>query len=141
MNERNPVRGTWRELSLSFDEARAQLPELLKQEGFGVLTQVNLDDVFDAKLGERFPRYTILGACNPSLAHAALSKDLTVGLMLPCNVVLYERDDGRASLGLVDPVETLGLTDNPAIVALAREVQTRLARVAERALTATTPAA
>lgn len=88
--------GHWHDLKNSYDEALARLPDALKQEGFGIITQVDIQEVFKTKLGIDFRRYRIFGACNPSLAHRALQSDPRVGVLLPCNVVLYEKDDGTA---------------------------------------------
>src|SRR5579859_6001230 len=102
------ARGTWHELKIGFDEVLARLPEALQGEGFGIITQIDIQETFKAKLGVDFRRYRIFGACNPSFAHTALQKDPRVGVLLPCNVVLYEKDDGKAVIGAVDPMKTLG---------------------------------
>ncbi len=122
--------GHWRELSIGFDEAERLLPEALSKEGFGIITEMDLKKTFSAKLGVDFRRYRIFGACNPALAHAALQADLRLGVLLPCNVVLFETDDGRAVIGAVDPMQTLGAgAGAPALADLAREVGARLERV------------
>lgn len=121
--------GTWRDLSLGFDDALARLPEALKKEGFGVITQIDMQATLKAKIGVDFPRYEILGACNPSLAHEALLKDPRVGVLLPCNVVLHERADGQVVVGAVDPMQTIGAHASAELVALARDVGARLERV------------
>lgn len=121
-------RGTWRPLELGFDAAVELLPDALKVEGFGVITQIDLQQTFKAKLGVDTRRYRIFGACNPEFALKAVTTDPRAGLLLPCNVVLFERDDGRAVLGIVDPVQQLGATDGP-LAAIAHEIGGRLARV------------
>ncbi|HZZ85184.1 MAG TPA: DUF302 domain-containing protein [Anaeromyxobacteraceae bacterium] len=113
---------------LSYDEALAKLPDLLKAEGFGVLTQIDVKDTLKQKLGVDFRRYRILGACNPQLAHRALSSELGVGVMLPCNVAVWERDDGRTEVAAIDPSATMAAA-LPALVPLAAEVKERLGRV------------
>ncbi len=118
-----------RELEVSFDEAVSRLPAALGGEGFGVLTQIDVDAVFAQKLGQPFRRYRIFGACNPKLAHRALSASLMVGVMLPCNVVLWEKDDGRAVVTAVDPTASPAAAAEPAFAELAREVRERLERV------------
>ena len=124
------ARGHWKNLSISYEEALARLPDALKKEGFGIITQIDMQETFKAKLGVDFRRYRIFGACNPSFAHAALQKDPRVGLLLPCNVVLYEKDDGKAVVGAVDPMQTLGATaEGTALAEVAREVTARLERV------------
>ncbi len=116
-------------LSLSFDEALAALPEALRTEGFGILTQIEVDSIFQQKLGKPFRRYRILGTCNPTLAHRALSANLIAGVMLPCNIVLWERDDGKAEVAAVDPRVNPAALAEPAIAELANEVHARLSRV------------
>ena len=121
--------GLWRELSMGFDDAERHLREALANEGFGIITEIDLKKTFSAKLGVEFRRYRILGACNPRFAHAALQTDLTLGVLLPCNVVLYETDDGKTVIGAVDPMQTLGAgAGAPALADLAREVGARLER-------------
>jgi uncharacterized protein (DUF302 family) len=124
------ARGHWKDLAIGYEEALARLPEALKKEGFGVLTQIDVQETLKAKLGVHFRRYRIFGACNPSFAHEALQKDVHIGVLLPCNVVLYEKDDGKAVVGAVDPMQTLGATGGGAALAeVAREVGARLDRV------------
>lgn len=123
-------RGHWKELSIGYEEALSRLPEALKKEGFGIITQIDIQETFKAKLGVDFRRYRIFGACNPSFAHTALQKDPRVGVLLPCNVVLYEKDDGRAVVGAVDPMQTLGASGQEGGLSdLARDVGARLERV------------
>ena len=93
---------------MSYDDALSRLPEALKKEGFGIITESDMQATLKAKLGAEFRRYRIVGACNPSLAHAALQIDPRVGVLLPCNVVIYESDHGTAVIGAVDPMQTLG---------------------------------
>jgi len=114
-----------------FDEVLARLPELLQAEGFGVLTRIDVKDTLKQKLGVDFRRYTILGACNPGFAHQALSADLEVGAMLPCNVVVYEGDDGKAVVVAVDPMQTIAAA-NPEVRRVAEQVRERLERVVAR---------
>lgn len=120
--------GIHRTLHSSYDEALAALPAALKAEGFGVLTEIDIQSTLKQKLGVDFRRYRILGACNPPFAHQALSADLGAGLLLPCNVVVYERDDGRAEVLAIDPTLTMANSGNPALVALAVSVKERLSR-------------
>ncbi|HEX7478883.1 MAG TPA: DUF302 domain-containing protein [Polyangiales bacterium] len=122
--------GHFRELSISYDAALARLPEALKHEGFGVITEIDLQATFKAKLGIDFRRYRILGACNPSFAHRALQADTRVGVLLPCNVALYETDEGKAIVGAVNPMQTLDAgVEGSALAEVAREVGERLERV------------
>ena len=123
-------RGTWKDLRVSFDAAVERLPQALQTEGFGVITQIDLQQTFRAKLGVDFHRYRIFGACNPAFALEAVETDPRAGLLLPCNVVLFERDDGRAMLGIIDPVQQLNAPDGP-LGDIAIELGKRLARVAQ----------
>jgi uncharacterized protein (DUF302 family) len=124
-----PELGLKRELSCGFDEALTRIPEALKSEGFGVLTEIDVAETFKKKLGVDFRRYRILGACNPNLAHKALSANLDVGLMLPCNLIVYEGDGGRAVVAAVDPMRTIAAQEEPQIREVATAVAERLARV------------
>jgi uncharacterized protein (DUF302 family) len=121
-------RGTWQALRVSFETAAERLPQALQAEGFGVITQIDLQQTFQAKLGVNFRRYRIFGACNPAFALKAVDLDPRAGLLLPCNIVLFERDDGTAVLGVIDPVQQLNAPDGP-LGAIAHEIGERLARV------------
>jgi uncharacterized protein (DUF302 family) len=116
-------------LPLKFDEAVAKLPEALATEGFGVLTQIDVQNVFAQKLQTPFRRYKIFGACNPSLAHRALNSTLYAGIMIPCNVILWEEDDGTTTVAAVNPVQAPAAQAEPSIAELARDVVARLERV------------
>jgi len=113
-----------------YDTVLAMLPEALKAEGFGVLTQIDVRDTLREKLGIEFRRYKIFGACNPALAHRALQAELEVGVMLPCNVIAYEEGD-HTMVVAVDPMETIA-ADSAALRPIAEEVRGKLARVLER---------
>jgi uncharacterized protein (DUF302 family) len=117
---------------LRYDEALARLPEILKSEGFGIITEIDIQDTLKKKIGVDFRRYRILGACNPHFAHEALSRDLGIGMMLPCNVAIYEGDDGRAVVSAVDPQQAMATHDSPAMVALAQKVRTKLQAVLQK---------
>jgi uncharacterized protein (DUF302 family) len=124
--------GLRRETRRGFDDVRAALPELLKTEGFGILTEVDVRETMKQKLSVEFRRFKILGACNPSLAHQALSLDLRAGMMMPCNVSLYEADDGTTVVMAVDPTQLPVAQGDSPLAGLAREVRDRLGRVLER---------
>lgn len=127
-----PGPGHWKDLSIGYEEALARLPAALKKEGFGVITEIDFKETLKAKIGVEFRRYRLIGACNPGFAHAALQSDPRIGLLLPCNFAVYEKDDGKASVGAVDPMQTLGASSaDPALAKLAKEVADRLERVLE----------
>ncbi|RME49277.1 MAG: DUF302 domain-containing protein [Chloroflexi bacterium] len=115
-------------LSVDFDEAVARVTDALKAEGFGILTEIDVKATLKKKLDVDFRRYVILGACNPPLAHKALQADLEIGLLLPCNVIVYE-ENGGSVVSIVDPIAMLGVVNNPALNEVAVAAQTRLQRV------------
>lgn len=119
-----------RRLPLTFDKALQRVKDALKREGFGVLTEIDMKETLREKLDVDFRSYHIIGACNPPLAHRALQAELDVGLLLPCNVVVYE-DDGGSVVAAFDPVAAMGLADNPGLSEIAREAKERLRRVLE----------
>jgi uncharacterized protein (DUF302 family) len=125
-----PSYGFGLHLDFPFDEAVARLRAALKEQGFGVLTEIDVQKTLHEKLGVAFRRYAILGACNPPLAHRALQAELDIGLLLPCNVVLYAEGAGTA-IKVMDPQAALGLVDNPAIAPVAREARARLEKALE----------
>jgi uncharacterized protein (DUF302 family) len=116
-------------LSLPYDEALARTRQALKAEGFGVLTEIDVQATLKARLNQEFRKYVILGACNPPLAHQALSSELELGLFLPCNVIVYE-DAGGSTVSIIDPQAMLGMVGSPALEPVAREAGVRLRRVA-----------
>jgi len=122
--------GMVRETKLSYDDVLAKLPELLKVEGFGVLTRIDVKATLKEKLGVDFKRYQILGACNPKFAHQALTIEPSVGVLLPCNLAVYEQDGGGTTVRAIDPIQTMAGAD-PRFAEVATEVRTRLARVLE----------
>lgn len=117
-------------LHVNFETALARATEALKIEGFGVLTEIDVKETMKKKLGVEFPSYKILGACNPSLAHRALTIAPQVGLLLPCNVTVRQLDDGSCEVSLVDPLVMLGVITNRDLKEVAEEARIRLDRVA-----------
>jgi uncharacterized protein (DUF302 family) len=115
----------------SFDEIITAVTAALQTEGFGVLSDIDVAATFKAKLDIDRPRYRILGACNPALANQAIAADADIGLLLPCNVVVREEDQG-VTVAFMDPVAVLQLVDRPEVAALADDVRTRLERVRQR---------
>jgi uncharacterized protein (DUF302 family) len=111
----------------SFDEVLARVPEVLKAEGFGVLTRIDVKQTLKEKIGVDFRRYQILGACNPKYAHQALSTDPAIGSLLPCSVAVWEEDDGGVAVNAVDPLQTIAAS-NPAFQQVASEVRAKLVR-------------
>jgi len=120
--------GIRKTLDLGFDEALARVPEALKAEGFGVLTEIDVQATLKKKLDVDFRRYRILGACNPPFAHRALQHSLDVGMLMPCNVIVYETDDRKTVVSAVDPMQTMAAQGDPAIRPLAAEVRQKLQR-------------
>ena len=124
--------GIQAKLNLPYEQAVQKTTEALKAEGFGVLTEIDVKATLKQKLNADFRRYVILGACNPPLTYRALSANLDVGLLLPCNVTVYEEGDG-AIVTAVDPVAMLGvLKDDQVVCNVAEEAKVRLKRAIER---------
>jgi uncharacterized protein (DUF302 family) len=123
--------GIQKVLDMGFDEALVKVPEALKAEGFGVLTEIDVQATLKKKLDVDFRRYRILGACNPPFAHRALQHSLDVGMLMPCNVIVYETDDRKTVVSAVDPMQTMAAQGDPALRPLAEQVQQKLRRVVD----------
>ena len=116
-------------LQAPFEEAIKQAEAALKEEGFGVISRIDIQEALKTKIDVDFRPYTILGACNPALAHEALKLEDKVGTMLPCNVVVQAREDGTSEVAAIDPVASMQAIENPRLVEAANEVRQRLSRV------------
>ena len=122
--------GFGKSVPLPFDQAVARTRAALQEEGFGVLTEIDVKETLKKKLGVDFRRYRILGACNPTLAHKALSAEAQLGLLLPCNVVVQEAAEGGGVIvSILDPKAMFALVDNPEVAPVAGEADDRLRRV------------
>jgi uncharacterized protein (DUF302 family) len=122
--------GLKKTLSLPVERADELVREALLREGFGVLTEIDVERTLRAKLGVEFRPYRILGACNPPLAHRALMDELDIGLLLPCNVVVYQGDDEETSIvSILDPTQQLAIAGRDDLAPLAQDVRSRMERV------------
>ena len=123
--------GFGKNVDMNFDAAIDKVTADLQTEGFGVLSDIDVAAKMKEKLGEDMPRYRILGACNPALAHQAISAVPDIGLLLPCNVLVRENEEGAVTVSFMDPESVLSLVDHPGVKPLAGEVKARLERVLE----------
>ncbi len=121
--------GFGKTVPLEFEQAVDAVTKALKTEGFGVLSDIDVQSTLKTKLGTDMPPYRILGACNPPLAHRALTAEPAIGLLLPCNVVVRQDNSGTVHVEFMDPNAVLTLVDNPSVQDLAKEVRERLDRV------------
>lgn len=119
------------ETELGFDEAVNKVTESMKEQGFGILTEIDAKKVLKEKLGLDRKPYKILGACNPQFAHKAIDMEPEIGTLLPCNVLVYEKDDGTVVVSAMNPESALKLVGNPSIEDIARQVRTRIVKALE----------
>jgi len=119
-------------LKVPFDDAIARAEAALKTEGFGVISRIDIQQTLKSKIDVDFRPYTILGACNPTLAHEALQLEDKVGLMLPCNVIVQQSDSGEVEVAAIDPVASMQAISNPELVKAAEVVREKLARAIDR---------
>jgi uncharacterized protein (DUF302 family) len=120
------------DVDLPYEQALERITGALKEEGFGVLTTIDVRETLKQKLDRDFRKYMILGACNPPLADRALHTELEIGLLLPCNVIVYEREPGASSVAAVAPLPAMGMIGNKDLVDVAREADTRLRNALQR---------
>ncbi len=113
-----------------FDTVLDRVASALKEEGFGILTEIDVQATMESKLGIDYPQYRILGACNPKLAHKVLSANQEMGLLLPCNVTVVEAGDGKVEISIINPLRMMDIVGDPSIRKTAEEAQARLSRVA-----------
>ena len=113
----------------TFDEAIQKTTEELKKEGFGVLTEIDIKDTLKKKLDVDFKKYRILGACNPNMAHQALTTEDKIGTMLPCNVIVEEHEDGKVEISAVDPLASMQVVENDDLKTIANQVKKMLTKV------------
>ncbi|RMG78288.1 MAG: DUF302 domain-containing protein [Bacteroidetes bacterium] len=118
-------------LDLTFDKAESRVREALAKEGFGVLSEIDVKATLKKKLDVDFPRYKILGACNPPNAYKALSAEPRIGTMLPCNVIVRELENGRVEVAAVDPVASMQAVNNPSLGEIAGNIRNKLKSVVE----------
>jgi uncharacterized protein (DUF302 family) len=118
-------------LNTSYEEAVEKVTQGLKEEGFGILTQIDVKDTLKRKLNVDFRKYVILGACNPPFAYQSLQAETEIGLLLPCNVIVYEDNSGNAVVSAIDPESAMGRIDNPKLKEIAAQVGTKLKAVIE----------
>ena len=130
-NEENTMYGFNATLRLSFDEAIERVLAALKMEGFGVLSDIDVQHAMKEKLGVDMPPYRILGACNPPLAHKALQAEPDIGLLLPCNVVVRQEGESHVTVAFIDPLVIMEMVDKPEVQAVAKDAEQRLRRVCE----------
>jgi uncharacterized protein (DUF302 family) len=117
---------------VSYEQALERVTAALKDEGFGVLTEIDVKATLKKKIDVDFRNYKILGACNPPLAHRALSGEPLIGLLLPCNVTVFEEDDGTINVSFIKPSEMFKIVDNPQVGPIAKEVDAKLVRAMEK---------
>ncbi len=115
----------------SFDEAIAKVTECLKEEGFGILTEIDVKETLKKKLDADFRKYRILGACNPAFAYKALQAEAHIGLMLPCNVIVQEMDNGTVEVAAIDPAASMQAIENPALADIATTVREKMKAVVD----------
>ena len=123
--------GYTKKVGMNFENAEQKIREELKKEGFGILTEIDVKATLKKKLDIDFDKYTILGACNPPFANRALIAEREIGLLMPCNVIVYEHE-GKTFVSAVRPTAAMGMIDNPQLKAIAAEVEEKLKKVVDK---------
>ncbi len=123
--------GFTKKVDATYEEAIDRIHEALQAEGFGVLTEIDVKQTLKTKLDVDFRRYVILGACHPPFAHNALSAEIDIGLLMPCNVIVYENDEGGCTVGVIDASMMATATGNDSLTGVANELNEKLKRVME----------
>jgi len=118
-------------IDVPYENAIEKVTAALKKEGFGVLTTIDVKDTLKKKLNVDFRKYIILGACNPPFAYKTLQAEIGIGLFLPCNVIVYENDEGKSVVSAIDPLMMVSIIDNPALKEIAKEVSAKLRNAIE----------
>ena len=121
-----------KKIAKSFDETEKQVIDELKAEGFGIITQINMDEKLKEKLGVEFRKYRILGACNPSYAYQALLEEDKIGVILPCNVIIQDIKNGLVEVAAVNPVASMSSIDNSKLIKIALDIQQKLKSVIDK---------
>lgn len=119
-------------IDVSYEAAIEKVKAALKEEGFGVLTTIDVKETLKKKLDVDFRKYVILGACNPPFAYKTLQAETEIGLLLPCNVIVYENDEGKSVVSAIDPVKMVSIVSNPALEEIAQEVSMKLRKAIEK---------
>jgi len=119
-------------LDLDFDEAILKVTDELSKEGFGILTEIDVSATLKKKLNVEFPRYRILGACNPPYAYKALQAEPMIGTMLPCNVIVRQLESGQVEVSAVDPLASMQAVENEALLPIAEEIRAKLQKVIDQ---------
>lgn len=119
-------------LAGSFDDAIGRVTEALQKEGFGIITEIDLKEKFREKLGVDFRNYRILGACNPGMAYKAVQQEPNIGIMLPCNVLVQEHENGQVDVVAINPIQSIGAIQNDNLKAIAGEISGKLKKVIDQ---------
>jgi len=125
------IYGFLKKVYLSFDDALAKVKDELEKEGFGILTKIDVQEKLKEKLNIDFPKYQILGACNPKMAHRSISAEWNIGLLLPCNVIIYEKE-GNVWVGIIRPTQAMEMIEGEELRKVAIEVETKLKNVFDK---------